>query len=126
MKVKHTSTHAHKQATRLVAKSKRLSARPTMLLSAIALVCSGSSAFAACDTATITGVCEGLLFPNAAGKVNYIIDANAKVRESPGIPGVGSAAVDIAGQIGAFTNNGLITIDTAKYVIPVWLKAGGG
>lgn len=105
MKVKRTSTHAHTQATRLVAKSKRLSARPSMLLSAIALVCSGSSAFAACDTATITGNCLNLVLPSVAGNVNYVVGSGATVSNAPNL----DSAITINQDIKSLTNDGQVT-----------------
>lgn len=76
---------------------------------ASAFTIESSGAFAACDTATITGNCQDLVLPNTAGNVNYSIDSGAVITSSNTDPNGDLPSVNINSSIGTFTNNGTVT-----------------
>lgn len=67
------------------------------------------SALAACDTATITGVCVDAYLPGGAGNVNYVVGAGTTISSSNSVPGGNAPALEIGSTIGSFTNSGTIT-----------------
>ena len=56
-----------------------------------------ANAYAACDTATVSGACPRMTLPSAAGNANYVLDSSAVVPD-----------VLVNNAIGSLTNNGRI------------------